>query len=306
MEELLSSEKLVPMSVITDAKETDLRHFKFKNFHGFILNCSLRVRKKNDIWVVDKVKEDNLVAKHASLEWKVNIPLRVLGRGLRRLSYVKTVDVSETADYLILSWFNDIKELARLQLTSKNLKQFNNSIVEKWRENFEARKCYVILGRRYDISAPGTSFIAFYSKYPVVGVDFWSLNGIRGDDAKILALWLNSTLNILQTLVLRTETRGAWMKIHNYMLEELLVPRFDKLSKSDRNELLDVFEQVKSVEFPSILEQLRSSHPLRRRIDEVWLRILGYSGRVDRLLDGLYRSLAGEILLLKKMMSEKS
>jgi len=232
--------------------------------------------------------------------------MKALGRGLRRLSYVKTIDISNNADYLILSWFDQIKDLARSFMTMKELARLNSKTIDAWKSKFESRKSYVILGRRFDISAPGTSLIAFYSTNPIVGIDFWSIKNIKGKYGKALTLWLNSTLNLLQTLIIRTETRGAWMKIHDYMLEELLVPNPQKLRKKDYNKLTNIFEQVKNVEFPTILKQLENKHPSRKLIDKTWLEILGYKGNTDQLLDQLYESLAKEIVILKEMMAEKA
>mgnify|MGYP000456882578 CR=1 FL=1 len=305
MEELLSSEKLVPLSSIAEAQECDLRHYKFKDFHGFILHDAFRASKRTDLWVADEIENNECLAKHIKLGWKVCVPLKVLGRGLRRLSYVNTMDVTDTADYLILSWFDKVKDLARPLLTVRELKQFNSKVIDGWKNKFNDRKCHVVLGRRFDISAPGTSLIAFYSSNPIIGVDFWSIKNVQGEYGKVLTLWLNSTINLLQTFILRTETRGAWMKIHDYMLKELLVPKQDKLDKTDHSKLINVFEQVKSVEFPSILKQLKGKHPLRRLIDETWLNVLGYRGDATQLLDKLYESLAQEIIILKKMMAEK-
>lgn len=96
------------------------------------------------------------------------------------------------------------------------------------------------------------------------------------------------------------------MKIHDYMLKELLVPKQDKLSKPNYSKLINAFEQVKNVEFPSILKQLKDKHPLRRLIDETWLKVLGYKGDTTQLLDKLYESLAEEIIILRKMMAEKA
>jgi hypothetical protein len=132
----------------------------------------------------------------------------------------------------------------------------------------------------------------------------WCIREVEGEQAKILTLWLNSTLSLLQTLILRTETRGAWMKVHDYMLGEILVPDFDKLSRSELKHLMKVFETVKDVKFPSILDQLRSRYPSRKLIDAAWLKVLGYEGDIDSLLDELYASLANEIELLKKLMAE--
>lgn len=44
-------------------------------------------------------------------------------------------------------------------------------------------------------------------------------------------------------------------------------------------------------------------HTSRRVIDAAWLKVLGYKGDVDTLLDRLYDSLANEIELLKSLMA---
>ncbi|MDW8021191.1 MAG: N-6 DNA methylase [Nitrososphaerota archaeon] len=306
MEVLLKSDKLAPLTTIAEAQRIDLEHLKFKNFHAFILHDSFRARKRNDLWIMDQITENELITRNIKLEWRVSLPLRALGRGLRRLSYVDTIDVTDNADYLILSWFDKLRDLASPLLNTKELEKLDSKVIRSWKNKFESRKSNVILGRRFDISAPGTSLIAFYSKNPIVGADFWSIKNIESDYGKVLTLWLNSTINLLQVFILRTETRGAWMKIHDYMLEELLVPKPHELSEIKYSELIDVFEQVKNARFPSILKQLKDKNPLRRLIDETCLSVLGYRGNSTQLLDKLYESLANEIIILKKMMSEKA
>jgi hypothetical protein len=44
----------------------------------------------------------------------------------------------------------------------------------------------------------------------------------------------------------RTETRGAWMKLHEYALKESLILNPDALSDHDRRILLDVYEKPKT------------------------------------------------------------
>lgn len=83
------------------------------------------------------------------------------------------------------------------------------------------------------------------------------------------------------------------------------MPRHNKLGGTNCRRLIKAFRQVENVKFPGILKQLRDKYPLRRLIDETWLRVLGYKGDTTQLLDKLYGSLAEEILILKKMMVEK-
>ncbi len=304
MDELIKPNELVRLSSIIEAQESDLRHYKFNNFHGFIIYDQSRAQKKIDMWIVEKVERGILMARHRELDWKVKIPLNVLGRGLRRLSYVNMLDVSDSSDYLILSWFDDIRDMAKGLLPSKELSKLKRPVIEGWKEKFDCRKCHVLLARRFDLSAPGTSLLAFYSEKPVVGVDMWCIRKIAGEKAKLLTLWLNSSLSLLQILVHRAETRGAWMKIHDYMLDQILAPDFSKMTDSETKQLLKVFEAVKKTKIPSILEQLRGKHPVRQSIDKAWLNVLGYKGDYDSLLDELYDSLANEIELLRTLMAE--
>jgi type I restriction-modification system DNA methylase subunit len=304
MEKLLKSDKLVQFSSVMEAQRIDLEHLKFKDFHGFILYEASRALKKVDAWVFDRIERDALIARHKDLDWRVSIPLNVLGRGLRRLSYVKTIDVSNTSDYLILSWFDGIKDMAKVFLADKDLSGFKSTTVEAWQKKFKTRKAHLLLSRRFDISAPGMCLFAFYSDEPLVGADMWCVKSLSKDFTKILSLWFNSTLNVLQTLILRTETRGAWMVVHDYILGEMLIPNPSKLSESDLKYLLKVFSSLKDIKFPSVLEQLKGKHNARMLIDKAWLKILGYEGDMNSLLDRLYDSLAEEIELLRRLMAE--
>ncbi|RLE85198.1 MAG: hypothetical protein DRJ41_01675 [Thermoprotei archaeon] len=306
LEELLSSEKLVPLSSIAETQRADLEHFKFKDFHGFILYDKSRIQKKYDVWIVDRVKDNSLLIKHVKLNWKIEIPLDHLGRGLRRLSYVTQMDVTEVADYLIIKWFNKIRDMARLLLNVRDLEKMDENIIKSWREKFERKKANILLARRFDVSAPGTSLLAFYSENPLVGVDMWSLQGLDKRNGKILTLWLNSTISLFQFLVLRTETRGAWMKIHDYMLDDMLVPNPRSLNEEDYLKLETLFNELSKYKFNSILDQLKNKNSGRLKIDRLWLEILGLKDITGKFLKNLYDSLAEEILLLKEIMKEKS
>jgi len=306
MKKLLESFNLVDLSTLCEPQRLDLEHLKFGEFHGFIHSDSKRAIKKIDAWVLECSEKDNVSAKHKSLGFIVNIPSEVLKRGLRRLSYVDTIDVTYTADYLITAWFKDIKKMASPFLSETQLKQFNESIVNSWKNRFESRKAHVLMGRRFDISAPGTKWIAFYSDAEIVGTDhFWCLKGLVGDDAKIVTLWLNSTFSLLQLIVKRKETRGAWMKLEEYTLKEIKIPPILSMPLKVKQTLLETFEKIKNVKPPSIFEQLKNKFWGRLLIDETWLKALGYKGDITTLLDTLYTQLSIEIQLLKTMMKEK-
>lgn len=83
------------------------------------------------------------------------------------------------------------------------------------------------------------------------------------------------------------ETEGAWLQIDEYALKNALMPDPNKLSIHEMRKLLTLFKKVGRVKMPSILGQLKEKHPTRKLIDETWLRIIGYKGDIDSILDKL-------------------
>jgi len=64
-----------------------------------------------------------------------------------------------------------------------------------------------------------------------------------------------------------------------------------------------LFDELKSIEFPSILDQLRTRFPPRVKMDTLLLQVMGYSSdEINSLLDYLYPAPANEIEKLKTLM----
>jgi len=302
LENLLASEKLTVLSPLAESQENDLRHYKFRDFHGFILSSEERAQRQLDLWIVDKIKEKVIIARNRRRMHRVEIPLTSLEKALRRFSYVNTIDAAQTLDYLIVKPFKGIEEMAHSVIPANIRTGFNEKIIKSWEDKFERKKAHLLLGRRLYLSAPGTCLIAFYSDKLTVGIDLWSLRNLGKSDAKILSLWLNSTFNILQLLYMGVACEGPWMKLHGYMMDRLLVPDPKKLTESEKNRILDVFEKVRETEFPSISEQLETGFHARKTIDLLWLKILGYKGPSEELLEKLYVSLLNELEIIGRLM----
>lgn len=299
----LQNKILTPLSQIVKPYRADLGHFQYRGFHAFILFSPERALKKNDVWIRAEEGGEYLIVKHVKAPITAKVPLACLRRGLRRLSYVDRIDVTGNADYIVADWFPQASELAN-PVTPIPPETLKNEI-NRWRNNYEKRKAYAVLARRLDLSAPGTRLIAFASQTPIIGIDMWSLKGANLQDAQILALWLNSTLALLQILAERTETRGAWMKIHEYMLQKILVPDPAKLTPQQKTQLHKLYKEIAAKPWPSILNQLKSGNPYRRKLDKAWLQILNPSQDPDKLLNSLYKAAHQEITYLKKIMKEE-
>lgn len=76
-----------------------------------------------------------------------------------------------------------------------------------------------------------------------------------------------------------------------------------KLTKTEKNKLLNVFADLKGRELPSLLEQLTTHNPIRKKIDNGILEVLGFTKKeANELLQFLYPALAKEIQNLKSLM----
>lgn len=202
-------------------------------------------------------------------------------------------------DYIIVSRW-DAQEFVRLKdAFGSKLPNDLPSLVQK---DVEARLGNVFVARRLNLSAPGTSALAFFSDIEAAPTKLlWSIK-LPEWKGKLLALYLNSSFNLLQTLLNRTETEGAFIEVSEYVLSKFLTPNLEDLSSEQRSYLLSVYEQVKDTNLPSLMEQLQLKNNARRRIDKAWLKILGYKGDKEELLTRLYLSLAKEITVLMGLM----
>jgi len=269
------------------------------------LTISLRDRaiKMNDVWILREVKDRIILTENRFTRQILSIPIRVLKPALRRVSLTNTIDISNELDYVVTADFPDSKEFL-----STNIKKMKMTPIfwNNWRPYVEDRLSQLALVRRADVSASGTCLLAFYSNTPFAppGVT-WSVD-IDDKRSKLLCLWFNSTVNLLQTLLNRKETRGAFLQLDEYVLEEAQVLNFDSIDKKIIANLLAVFNNVKNVRYPSILEQLEQGFNPRVEIDKAILSTLGFNKQeILSILPKLYAALAEEIRLLKQLMIGK-
>jgi len=297
-ERLLASEKLTTFKAkIVRGIETA----RGGKVQPLTISIPERAIKQSDEWVIEEVQKSLIKAENRITHLRAEIPLSALRPALRRVSLVNRIDLSGITDYVLVDRFPGLEKFI-----SGTLAKFKppEGFWSRWKKYVEERMGRLILVRRTDLSAAGTSLLAFYSPQPVAPPGVAWVIKAGDEEAKILSLWFNSTINILQILLNRKETRGAFMQVDEYVLKKFRVPDLKKLSKNELKILAKVFKSVKDVEFPSILYQLKAKYSPRRAIDKAFLRILGYRGDADSFLDKLYESLAREIETLKSLMAE--
>lgn len=265
----------------------------------FILKDEKRALKSYDRWFVKKRGKQDIIAENRFTRATVKVPKEALARGFRRLSRISMLNVTEELDYVVVKQFEDMEKFVPKKEVLKYL--------PTWRDYATKRLCHLAIAGRYDISAPGTHFLAFFSEKEMIPSQMlWCVRSLSIDDAKIMALWMNSTIGLLQIMKERKETRGPFIQLLDSAMKKLWILNPKALSAKERRILVKTFDKIQNVEFPSILQQLKTTFSIRREIDNAVLKVLGFrKEEAERILKALYSDLAKEISNLKQILTGK-
>jgi hypothetical protein len=281
--------------------------------------------RQNDVWILDELDEDHLIAEHRFIGEEVRIPREAVVPDFHRFSYRSKLDLSDLEEFAVL--YDDFDGSDRFWELGETDGQH-----ETWPRLAEKRLSHLGFMRRVDLTASGLCHLGYYSEPGRLyhGMMF-CLPGLSEDDARRLSLWFDSSLNLLQMLVSRIPSRGGWTEYHRNTVAAFYVPDPLGFSNEDEGKLDSTFEEIGSVDFPSIVEQLmmntsrdtlsdkeyaelKEAFPdkydvlgegfeARVKMDRSVLSVLGVpETRHDQILDLLYPELLKEITSLKKMM----
>jgi hypothetical protein len=267
-----------------------------------VLESEKRALKNSDLWLQEGIRNGKLLARNRITQSKVEIPLECVTPSLRRQSGVEYLDVTTHSDFLLTKNFSCISDFICDQSLNKRFDKNKKA----WKEYVNRRQGTVFIGRKFDLSAPGTRLISFYSAIPLTPGEFWTLTNLDSEFSRILCLWFNSTPNLVQMFLNRTETRGAWMKNDVGTLKETFVIDPRSLDESEKTALLSLFSSLSTLSFPSISEQLTTAYAPRKELDEMVLTTIGFSkDETSDMLNYLYPAFKNEIKKLKTLMDGK-
>lgn len=266
----------------------------------FILLDESRAIKKRDVWIVKALRGKRIIAEHRFLKNEVVVPANATCRGMRRITGVDIIDVTDDLDFIVVKDFPDLPKFLELFEGKKR----GSSFMNMWKKHVTGMLANLAFMRRFNISAQGSKLLSFYSSTPMSPLGLmWAIK-VPVKDAKILSLWLNSTPNILQVLRNRKETEGAFMQIDKYTLNDMLILNPQLLSSKEKQNLLELFQKIKNQKFPDILHQLKNKFSVRVELDYTLLTVLGIGDdKIERFLNYLYPALANEIQQLKTLMA---
>lgn len=204
--------------------------------------------RKSDVWRVVEVKEDEILIKHRHIGDKISVPSEALEPYLLRKQYRKRLDTSAVPEYTVVREFEDISRFLSLAEEDK--------IPDGWEDHVTENSAHLAIPETAYLTAPGTSHPVFYSDPPRVYHRMWMYTGLGKQNSRILGIWFDSSLGILQFLMTRLPGRGGWTKYRKYAQQRFVCPDIESLEESQFAKLEECFKNISKEEAPSLVKQM--------------------------------------------------
>ena len=242
----------------------------------------------------------------------LTIDKRYLRPSLRTPSGVRHLDVTGEHEYVIV----DANALGPDDWRAAGLADGQKlaAALEDVSSGYRDKAANVVVVRRAQLTSPGMYWLAFYSDDPILFTTS-PFFGLRlkeevaervqaGAWLKALAVYLNSTVALLQLLGYLAETRGSWVTLHaETVWGNIAVPDPAQVSPSDLGRALSAFKSVSKQDVGSLYERISSGDPAQRAVDEAALGLLGLHGWASRLNE-IYGAVKCELDALERILEE--
>lgn len=248
-------------------------------------------------WRVQNETDTTVTAQSRYSAATVDIPKSATEWALRSVSGIRTMELTEPYDWVVNNRFSGDDMFWSTDA---------DDALDRREDHVDSRLSSIILAGygNIDLTADGTSHLAIATETPTAPT--WTLWAVQTDsfeDAKLLTLFYNSTFCLAKLLTERNEERGSVMKWRQRDLKDIPVVDLEQLDDDKREELLQLYDEVATTEFPSMVEQLNGDFEPRKRIDKTWARILGWDTYDDEdELEKLHDQVAGFLIELGEMM----
>lgn len=281
--------------------------------------------QKEDYWLAVEVSKEEITASHKHAEEVVTIPRSHVRPYFLRYSYRKKADVTDLDEYVIVNTqFDKYDKFAQLG--------GGDPIPSGWRDHVQDAASHATVQRRCDLTAVGTSHLAFYSGEPRTFHRMWCFSDLNEVEAKVFTAFLDSNIGLLQLIISRLPERGGWTNYRRFNVERFSTLNPAKLPQEDINAITKAFDEYAEMDAPSLASrtarltsrdaltdaeyaQLKSAYgddmadSLGKGFDELelldntLLNALGYEpAERSKLKNELYPRLLMELVELKAMM----
>jgi len=259
----------------------------------YITNPSGIGRTTRATMILEKVTPRflNVIVKDS--DFRFRIPKSKTIPAVRTNTGVNTLDIGRKYDYLVLDEFEGFDQLMSFS-KYKDKRGFRWDVV---RQDVRGKETLLALPERFDPYSVNTCLLGFYCDRQFVPNNTMFLLTVKDKAlAKLLCLSVNSIVYLLDFYLFKQETtrRYTHIKASDFVLFHVL--DHARLSIKEKKQLANLFRKLRKVEFPNILEQLKTCFTARVELDRTILRLLGLSdSEIDQWLPKLYEALVAEL-----------
>ena len=264
----------------------------------FITNPITPKRIKRAFLVVKREEKLDIIAEMKGTKMTINIPKKILHPALRSITGIKNIKLKEH-DFFIYQKYEDFNVIS-------NISKWNEKIQIDWdkiKKEAEEKSGFLLLPERFNPYSINTHLLAFISEQKIViphTIRFG--NNLNIQESIIQGLFINSSVFLSQILINREETSGQYL--HIMTADLILMKIFDcnNLKDSDKKELIKLYEKIKAIDYPSILEQFERRFKPRIELDKTILKILGFSIKeINDWLPKIYDAIKDELKAMKNI-----
>jgi len=204
----------------------------------------------------------------------------------------------DTMDFIITKKYEEFDTIKSL---SKLKNGWSKELEYTIRQNLKL-KTNVCMPDKLNLLSPNTSLISYYSDFQFVpGATICSFSS-KGEIGKITTLYLNSIVCLIQFIEYKSETLGTYLRMTLEDWYQVQILDEEKLSESQKRTLLKLFEKLRNIEFPSLLEQFEKRFWARVELDKTILKVLGFSEKeIEEWLPKVYDAIVEELKSIKEV-----
>jgi len=278
--------------------------FKVKGVERYSekLFCSrYGARSPNVTFIVDKADKDKVRLKlKQSPSTFFDVPHTATVPSLRSYSGVKRFDITNEEEFAIIDPnviprhvinLTGMLPLSEVSKASKDIKEAYNSIGGN-----------ALIARRVQLTSPGAYWLAFFSSNKILGSQLPSIQFKNYNEGKLLTLYWNSVITLIQLLSFVAESRGSWVSLdHNRVWLNIHVPNIDSLKNKLVQKALILFDKIGKADVKPLFWRIKEHNSIQREIDELALEMLGLEHWRSRL-DEIYDAVAKELETMHKIL----
>lgn len=256
----------------------------------FITSSNNINRSKRAFMLLDKVdlKTLNIRIKNTSRIFKIK--KKFTYPAIRTITSQYNLEI-KNLDYFINEKFENFDII--LGLSKWNKKEKINW--HKIKSEAKSKMSFLFLPERFNPYSPNTSLIAFFSSNKIVCPHTIRIGkNFDLEASKIESIFLNSSFFISEFLINKEETSGQYTHLMESDLILMKMLKVESLSNKQKNKILNLFDRIKDLRFPSLIEQFKNKFWARIEIDKTITNILGKE-LTDEELNKIYKSIIIEI-----------